>query len=210
MSVSVSSASQCCARYGPIASWTGFPEILCARRVPACPRRRSWSSFGEAGAFEPRRPCPPSCKAISPIPVTAAVRLIRTRSNRWAACRRQVSFRKSGVLARKRTSQKGNELTILDPLRSWLISPPWSMRRNTLGRAIWPLLLSPERFCSSCFNPCQRLSHRRGESRMVIDIIVPCVDVAFKNQVLDGRVQRRATPRWHYLVALRRDQSGGY
>ena len=44
---------------------------------------------------------------------------------------------------------------------------------------------------------------------MVIDIIVPCVDVAFKNQVLDGRVQRRATPRWHYLVALRRDQSGG-
>ena len=41
-----------------------------------------------------------------------------------------------------------------------------------VGRAIWLLLLSPERFCSSCFNPCQRLSHCRGESRMVIDIIV--------------------------------------
>lgn len=49
-----------------------------------------------------------------------------------------------------------------------------SMERETqyLGRAIWPLLLSPERFCSTCFNPCQRLSHCRGESRMVIDIIV--------------------------------------
>lgn len=40
-----------------------------------------------------------------------------------------------------------------------------------VGRAIWLLLLSPERFCSS-FNPCQRLSHSRGESRMVTDIIV--------------------------------------
>ena len=76
------------------------------------------------------------------------------------------------MLASKRTSQKGNDLTILGPLRSWSISRPWSMRRNILGRAIWPLLLSPERFCSSCFNPCQRLSHCRGESRMVIDIIV--------------------------------------
>jgi hypothetical protein len=41
-----------------------------------------------------------------------------------------------------------------------------------VGRAIWLLLLSPKRFCSSCFSPRQRLSHCRGESRMVIDIIV--------------------------------------
>ena len=58
------------------------------------------------------------------------------------------------------------------------------------GQLTGPYSCRPSASARPAFNPCQRLFlHRRGESRMVIDIIVPCVDVAFKNQVLDGRVQ---------------------
>ena len=53
-------------RYGPIASWTGFRRYS-ANAMFSLPSPSFLEFVRRGRAFQPRGPCPPSCKAISPI-----------------------------------------------------------------------------------------------------------------------------------------------
>src|SRR5208337_877186 len=69
--------------------------------------------------------------------------------------------------------------------------------------------LACARFAGSRLDPCKRLLRRRCEVRMVVKIVVPCVDGAFEHEVPDRRAQRRAPPLRRDCVVLRSDQGSG-
>ena len=155
--MSPSSASQCCARYGPIASWTGFRRYSANAACLACPRRRSWSSlFGEAESIPATRALPAFLQeAYLANLVTAAVRLIRLPVKPMGSLP-SPSFRKSEGVGP--VSAQAKKAMIDDLGSAAFMVDLASMEHETQYTRtgdLAPTLVARALSCSTCFNPCQ-------------------------------------------------------